>query len=151
MNRRFKSKIAAYLVVKQEDKFLLSLRMNTHYMDGNYSLVAGHVEAGETPMECIIREAAEEANLQLTPESLRLAMVMYRNIPSDEYVDYFFECSNYTGILRNNEPEKCGDLTWFSPDAFPENMVYYVRDLFLHLHQYSYLEYDPQKQIIFKS
>lgn len=28
------------------------------------------------------------------------------------------------GILQNNESDKCGDLYWFSPEDFPENMVY---------------------------
>lgn len=82
------------------------------------------MEAGETPTECIIREVKEEANLQLYPESLRLVMVIYRNISGHEYIDCFFKCSDYGGILQNNESDKCGDLYWFSPEDFPENMVY---------------------------
>ena len=48
-------KCAAYIIPRRGNEVLLSLRKNTGYMDGNYSLVAGHVEAHETIEEGIIR------------------------------------------------------------------------------------------------
>lgn len=45
---RHRVKFAVYLIPRDGDKVLLSLRQNTGWKDGWYSLVAGRVEAGET-------------------------------------------------------------------------------------------------------
>lgn len=45
MARDFHSLVpAAYLLLWQDEKVLLLRRYNTSYQDGNYSLIAGHVE-----------------------------------------------------------------------------------------------------------
>ena len=49
--------VAVYLIVKNGDNLLLSLREGTGYMDGYYGLVSGHVEKGEPAKYACIREA----------------------------------------------------------------------------------------------
>jgi 8-oxo-dGTP diphosphatase len=55
--QRFKIFIAAYLVLEDNGKLLLHKRANSGYEDGNYSLVAGHLDGAETAKHSIIREA----------------------------------------------------------------------------------------------
>lgn len=130
-SEKFKLKFAVYLLPLRGNQVLLSLRQNTGWMDGKYSLVAGHVEGGETPEEATIREAKEEAGITLDQKDLRFVHVMHRlkNDPSDEYIDMFFECEKWTGEFVNAEPEKCGGLEWFDRGALPENVLPYVRDV----------------------
>ena len=70
---------ASYLTLLKDNKVLLLKRFNTGYENGNYSMVAGHVDPGESFVQCIIREAKEEAGIQLDPEDLKVAHVMHRN------------------------------------------------------------------------
>ena len=45
---------------------LLSRRYQTGWHDGEYSVPAGHVEAGETVTQAALREAREEVGLELS-------------------------------------------------------------------------------------
>ena len=64
--KRNKAVPASYLVLKKDGKILLTRRQGSGYYDGWYGLPAGHVEAGELPTECLIREAKEEIDVEST-------------------------------------------------------------------------------------
>lgn len=49
MKERYKFISAVYLLLIKENQILLLKRANTGYEDGNYSLVAGHIDGNETP------------------------------------------------------------------------------------------------------
>jgi len=122
---------AVYLVLLSEGKILLSKRANTGYEDGNYGLVAGHVETGETLRQAMAREALEEAGLVIAEADLDLALTMHRRSPSSkppERLDFFMTATKYTGELTNKEPDKCTDLAWFGRNAPPENLITYIRE-----------------------
>ena len=59
---------ASYIVLMRDNQVMLLKRFNTGYEDGKYSLIAGHVDEGETFTQCIIREAKEESGILLKPE-----------------------------------------------------------------------------------
>jgi len=133
---RHKNVPASYLVLFRDNKVLLLKRMNTGYEDGNYSMIAGHVDAGETFTECIIREAKEEAGITLKQEDLRVVHVMHRDsgeLENNERVDVFFTAEKWDGKIENKEPHKCGDLSWFELDSLPENTVPHVREVIQHI------------------
>jgi len=121
---------ASYLVLLCDNKVLLLRRFNTGYEDGNYSMVAGHVDKGETFTETVIREAKEEAGVDLKPEDLKVAHVMHRNSHEEdigERMDIFFTAKKWGGEIENKEPHKCDDLSWFDLDKIPENTIPYVK------------------------
>ena len=55
--------VAVYLLLLREGHVLLLRRHNTGYEDGNYSVIAGHVDPGERVTQALVREAAEEAGI----------------------------------------------------------------------------------------
>src|SRR3989338_6950796 len=113
--KRHQNTPASYLALFQNNKVLLLRRFNTGYEDGNYSMVAGHVDQGETFTQCIIREAEEEAGILLKPEDLQVVHLMHRNydvIENNERVDVFFVAKKWGGEIINKEPHKCDDLSW---------------------------------------
>lgn len=118
--------IAVYLLFQRDEQILLLRRFNTGYEDGNYSLVAGHVDAGETVTQAAVREAFEEAGVVIQPEQLQVVHVMHRK-GDDERVDFFLLPTAWNGTIENREPEKCDDLSWFPLQALPANLIPCVR------------------------
>lgn len=130
MKERHKNVPASYLVFLNGTKTLLLRRYNTGYEDGNYSLVAGHVDPGETFTECIIREAEEEAGIFVEAKDLEVKHVMHRNSgmnENNERVDVFFVVKKWKGEVINKELNKCDDLSWFDINNLPENIIPCVR------------------------
>ena len=120
---RFKPYAAAYLVLIKDGKVLLLRRFNTGYQDGNYSLVAGHLDGGETTKQCIIREASEEVGINISPEDLEVVHVMHRIAPNREYFDIYLRVEKWTGEITNMEPDKCDELKWYDMDGLPNNIL----------------------------
>jgi 8-oxo-dGTP pyrophosphatase MutT (NUDIX family) len=129
MSERFSVKFAVYLLLRDGDRVLLSKRENTGWKDGWWSLVAGHVDGGEAAEMAMIREAKEEAGIDVAPENLKLVYTMHRlsNEVTDEYVDLFFECTEWSGEITNMEPQKCGGLEWFSANTLPNDTLGYIK------------------------
>lgn len=122
---RFKLIPEVHLLLRREGEVLMLRRFQTGYEDGNYSLVAGHVDGGETFKEAMIREAQEEAGIELQAEGFNLILTMHRKA-ADERLSLFFEARNWTGEPENMEPNKCDDLSWFPENELPSNTVPYI-------------------------
>ena len=120
---RFRAYIAAYLVLIKDEQILLSKRFNTGYQDGNYSLVAGHLDGEEKAKQCIIREALEEAGIILDSNDLEVVHVMHRFDPQREYFDIYLRAVKYSGEIKVMEPNKCDEIKWYKIDELPKNMV----------------------------
>lgn len=123
---------ASYLVLIKDGKVLLSRRFNTGYMDGNYSLPAGHVDKGETFTHCIIRESKEEIGIDLSPEDLKVSHLMHRFSGAQwgdlgYRIDVFFTSDKWQGDIVNKEPDKCDDLSWHNLNNLPNNIIPYIR------------------------
>lgn len=99
-------------------------------MDGQYSLVAGHVDPGETFTQCVIREAKEEAGINVKEQDLKVVHVMHRDSgqPVNNYrIDVFFIAESWQGKITNMEQHKCDDLSWHNIDHIPENTIPYIK------------------------
>lgn len=65
----YESQTTVYLLHTRPSKpeqLLFSRSQNTGFMDGKYSLVAGHVHTGESVVSAVIREAEEEAGKNIS-------------------------------------------------------------------------------------
>ncbi len=118
--------VAVHLLFRSDDKLLMLRRFNTGWEDGKYSVVAGHVEPGETVTRAAIREAEEEVGVRLLPADVCVVHVMHRK-SDDERVDFFLAVNRWEGTISNREPFKCDALEWFPIDALPLDTIPYVR------------------------
>ena len=132
IKKRHQNIPASYLALIKDNRVLLLKRFNTGYEDGNYSIIAGHVDVGETFTQCIIREAKEEAGISLRVKDLEVSHVMHRNSQTDEdneRVDVFFTAKKWDGKILNREPHKCDDLSWFNLNNLPSNTISHIKQV----------------------
>lgn len=128
MSDRFVINAAAYLILKKDNKILLAKRYNTGYMDGFYSLPAGHLDGNETYRASLVRETKEEIGITIKEDDLTFTHIGHQN-SDKEYVDIFFECTNWEGVPEIMEPDKCDELRWVDPRELPNNVIPYVKNV----------------------
>jgi ADP-ribose pyrophosphatase YjhB (NUDIX family) len=126
MAEHIKLPVAVHLFLITKEKILLLRRYNTGYEDGNYSVVAGHIDGNEHVYNAMIREAKEEAGINILKKHLKIIQTMHRRTETEERIDYFFVCKKWEGEIKIMEPNKCDDLSWYSLKELPENMVGYI-------------------------
>jgi 8-oxo-dGTP diphosphatase len=118
--------VTVHLLFFREGKVLLARRFQTGYMDGHYSVPAGHLDGAETVTQAAVREAREELGLDLDPAAISFASVLHRR-EGDERIDFFLRVKVWSGEPVNAEPHKCDELRWVKVNALPENTIPYVR------------------------
>ena len=60
----------------------------TGYEDGNYSVIAGHIDGGEELKTAMIREAREEAGIDISASNLEVVGAIHARVDR-EYVHFF--------------------------------------------------------------
>ena len=123
---RHKAIVAVYGIFRKGSKILLIRRANTGYMDGRYSLPAGHVEPGEGAIRCLLREMQEEVGVRINTDDVKFVHcnLLLDYIAKDhERIHLFLEATKWQGKPRNMEPHKCDDLRWFDIDNLPSNLA----------------------------
>ena len=118
--------VTVHLFLFKGSKILLLRRFQTGYMDGQYSVPAGHLDGNERVRMAAVREAHEEIGVQIDPADIDFAGVFHRR-EGDERVDFFVHVKRWSGEPFNAEPHKCDDLRWVELNALPANTIPYVR------------------------
>lgn len=113
-----------------------------------FSLVAGHLEGGETGREAMVREAAEEIGILLKDSDLQFVHISHRlgNTPEEERVDIFYSV-HWQDDAQNLEPEKCSELSWGNPKGLPEDIIPFIALVVEDIEQgilYSEYKTDPR-------
>ncbi len=115
--------IASYVMLKKGNECLFVLRENTNWRNGYYGLPAGKVEKDETYLAAAVREAKEEAGVELKPEELQHVITCHRFEDGDAWVDVVFEASKWTGKPYNAEPKSHKEIAWLDLANLPKNVI----------------------------
>lgn len=124
--KRYTVRCAVHLFLVKDNKILVEKRKNRKYCNGQYDLIAGHIKGGQDVYDEIIRVAKEEVNIDIKREDLKVIQVMHHYGDDSEYIHYFFLTSEYTGEIKNNEPEICEYIEWVDFKYPIPNMMEYI-------------------------
>jgi 8-oxo-dGTP diphosphatase len=130
MSEGFKIVPAVHIAVVEDGNVLLIQRENTGWMDGYYDLPAGHVEPNESFTVAASRELNEETGLVVTEEDMQLFHVCQNYVtPGRPFLYHMFKALRWSGTPAIKEPDKCGDLGFFSMNDLPETVHYVEKAL----------------------
>ncbi|WP_249358005.1 NUDIX hydrolase [Nocardia cyriacigeorgica] len=121
-----------HLLLRRGDEVLFGQRQNTGYEDGAWHLPSGHLEADESVIDALIREADEEIGVRINPADVEFTHVMH-NSSSGGRIAFFFIVETWTGEPTNREPDKCTELRWFPLHALPDHLIDYCRTALGHI------------------
>ena len=103
-------KMTTLCYIEQEGKYLMLHRVKKHHdiNAGKWIGVGGHVENGETPEECLLREVKEETGLVLTAYRLR-GLVTFLSDACEPELMCVFTADAFDGELIECDE---GELAW---------------------------------------
>lgn len=105
------------LIWDDKERLLLLERSSTGVMDGRFAPPGGHVQDEELISDAALREVREEVGLAV--QQLETTGVL----PFKGGMNFIFSTLDWKGEPRNCEPDKCSEVSWFSVDDLPPNVV----------------------------
>ncbi|BDC34812.1 hypothetical protein Noda2021_07700 [Candidatus Dependentiae bacterium Noda2021] len=112
-------KIACEIFVFNGQGLLLLGKRKNCYGDGTWALPGGHLEYGETLLECARRELKEELGIEHS--SLQLIAITDDINDARHYVHASFLIKEYDGPVLLMEPDKCYEWHYFHLSELPIN------------------------------
>ena len=106
------------VIVKDGDRVLLMKRQNSHGA-GTWSMPGGHLEYGESPEECALREVEEETGVVIADITF---LTITNDVFAEEgkhYITIWMESRYASGEACVNSAREMSEIGWFSWDALP--------------------------------
>ena len=85
--------------------------------EGKWIGIGGHMEDGESPEECVVREVREETGLILKEFRYRALITFTSDLYETEYM-HLFTANIFEGAITDNCEE--GELEWIESDKIME-------------------------------
>jgi len=106
------------------NQILLACRQNVSFGNNMYSMIGGKVEPGETARQAAQREVLEETKLDIPEEAFTLVHTLHRKGTETEFIALCFAVDiSKLPAPYNNEPDKHSDMSLFSIDQLPANIL----------------------------
>jgi 8-oxo-dGTP diphosphatase len=120
-------RVGVGVIIRRGDEMLLQRRKNVHG-EGTWSSPGGHLDFGEDPAVCAIREAAEETGLDV-------GGVTFVGVTNDlfdqerHYVTLWFLATSFAGEAVISAGYEMSELGWFAIEELPEPLFPPLRRL----------------------
>lgn len=116
------------------------LMMLAEYLDNQYDLPGGHLEPREDLYDAMIRESKEEIGITIKRENMQIVHI-YHHFCKD-VLKFVFKVTNYSGEIKNLEPEKCKEIRWIDINNLPENTIKGIKNEIINVYNNVYYSRD---------
>ncbi len=116
--------VRAHLLLRAGDRLLLTRRAPDLPGGGRWQPPGGHLEPGESVLDCAVREAREEVGVDVAGCDLRFVHARHVLVPGgDSRMVLLFETTRWRGEPANREPLRCDAIGFFRLGALPQPLV----------------------------
>ncbi len=122
------AKIGVACIVADDERVLLGQRRGSHGA-GFWAFPGGHLEPGESPEECALRETFEETGLSVVAPKPLTWTYDYFDEKQCYYLTVFVEACYQGGDPIGLEADKCNAWYWFDKKALPSPLFKTIHSL----------------------
>ena len=112
-------RVGVGVIITQGERVLLLKRKNVHG-SGSWSTPGGHLDFGESPEECAIREAKEETNVDIADVKFRAITNDVFEAEGKHYITLWMEGKYLAGEASVQAAYEMAEVGWFAWDALPQ-------------------------------
>ncbi|GGU55835.1 hypothetical protein GCM10010211_20820 [Streptomyces albospinus] len=134
MTDRYTSIVDVLMLPYRDDgRMPLLRRAHDQYAPGQLTVVGGHLEDGESPLEGAIREAEEELGIWINPRDAEFCG-LFQFVAADgaRRLGAAWVTRAWEGTPTNNEPDKHSELLWAEPGDPPRDCHPYTQGVLRH-------------------
>lgn len=125
MSRSTKVELTNMCLVYDENRVLVQEKVGTGY-EGGLVFPGGHIEAGESMLESVIREIREETGLVIRHPKF-CGVKDWLEEDGSRYIVMLYKCNDFEGELKSSEE---GKVFWLDRSEIPTaNLIWNMREL----------------------
>jgi 8-oxo-dGTP diphosphatase len=121
-------RVGVGVIIRREASVLLLRRKYVHGA-GSWSTPGGHLDFGETPEACAIREAKEETGLEIAEVNFRAITNDVFEAEGKHYITIWMDGRYTGGEAVVNDSSEMSEVGWFAWDALPQPLFLPFRHL----------------------
>ena len=129
-------KVGVGTMIFKDNKLLFGLRSNSHGK-GSWCFPGGHLEFGETPEECAIRETREETGLIISKVKQGPWFNSFFSENDSQYITLFMIGQYEGGEPENKEENKFKSWNWFPYHEPPSPLFLPIQTLLMNGYQFT--------------
>lgn len=115
-------------IILDNNKVLLGQRLGSHG-ENQWAFPGGHLEFGETPEECAIRETFEETGLVINNVLRGPWTNDFFEAENKHYITLFMVARYMGGEVVLKEPHRCKEWKWHSFHSLPKPLFLTIQNM----------------------
>jgi 8-oxo-dGTP diphosphatase len=112
-------RVGVGVIITKDQQVLLLRRRNVHGA-GTWSTPGGHLDFGESPEQCAVREVKEETGLDIDAVAFRAITNDVFTAEGRHYITIWMEGRYTGGEPTVAAPEESSEIGWFSWNGLPQ-------------------------------